>query len=148
MILQLVPAFVGSTEYQSSFTLTVGDASGVFSGYNNTGIFGVSSFGLIDGSATRPSFNNESLDSLYSQSTGSFDIALEIINSGDVGISGWCTTLKVEDDGGVIRTYQFADATYSYDSGGGDASWSWGTGSDDVWTTADSGNTRSVQFIY
>lgn len=73
-----------------------------------------------------------------------YDFQISIDPTGAAYAQDAFTGVVVEDGTGVNRTYFTADATFS---AGANSVWSWGTGSNRVWTSGDVGEQRSFHLF-
>lgn len=95
---------------------------------NNYNLFAPLGLGTMNGS--------------YTDTANNFDYRLSFGQGGSN--SAAFTGLIVADGSGSLRTYLSAAASYVYVSGFGTGFWSWGTGSNQVYTPAQAGVVRSL----
>lgn len=117
-----------------SFTIVLGTGSGL-TGYTNLS-------GGIGTIAPNDVLQGLTIDRLSSLNTApAEDIDLNMSGSGTSQML--FNTMIIQDGSGAFRTYQAADATFDSATN----RWRWGDGSNRVWLSTDSGETKRVTFI-
>ncbi len=120
----------------SAGNVTVGNPSGSTNGYGTSGS-GIGTGGSYTGGATVRGASIERILSI--NSVNDFQIQLDGVRT-----QSFFTGVRVQDGTGVTRTYLTAAATFAT---GSDSTWSWGTGSSQVWAPGDVGEVHAVEIF-